>query len=258
MPLSAVLFDVDGTLADTEPQGHLPAYNAAFAELGLAWHWSRQLYSSLLHVPGGHERIAYYMDAYNADPGPHAGAVATDRAAWIDALHARKSAHLSKLLSNGCVPLRSGIARLFEELVSAGIAIGVVTNASRGTLRPVVEYLLGERLASWVGVFVCGDEVAHKKPEPDPYLAACERLQVAPVECVAIEDSETGLTSARRAGIATLITVNDDTRGNTFAGACAVVDGLGEPDEPATTLVSPGFELGCITLDSLRRLVGGS
>ena len=65
--LKALIFDVDGTLADTERDGHRVAFNQAFAEAGLDWDWTVSLYGDLLEVTGGRERILFYLDRYRPD-----------------------------------------------------------------------------------------------------------------------------------------------------------------------------------------------
>lgn len=254
MSLAAILFDVDGTLADTEPAGHLPAYNAAFAEFGLDWQWSQALYRELLMISGGRERIAHYLDHHKPPLGDQGQAVARDRGAWIAALHRCKSRHFRSRLEQGLVPLRPGVARLFREARCAGVSVALVTNATRATLEPFVEYALGPELASAITLTVCGDEVARKKPAGDLYLTACERLGCRPVDCIAIEDSQVGVEAASAAGIAALVVVNDDTRDQVLEKAQGVLESLGEPGAPAVVLRPPGFDLGIVDLAVLQRM----
>jgi len=254
MTLAALFFDLDGTLADTEPEGHLPAYNRAFADFGLDWHWSRALYRDLLLTPGGRERIAHYLQAYAPALDEHEQRVKADRAQWIHDLHQCKSRYFSERLACGAVTLRPGVARLIHEANTADVPVAIVTNASRGSLEPVLEHLLGPELTEGVAFSVCGDEVDRKKPAPNLYRLACERLHCRPADCVAVEDSATGLNASHGAGIPTLITVNSDTRGQSFPHARAVVDGLGEPGAPVSILRSPGFGFEYVDLDVMGRL----
>ncbi len=243
MALKALLFDVDGTLADTEPQGHLPAYNRAFRELGLDWKWSKTLYRKLLLQPGGRERIDHYLQEHNPDLGAHKGGVERDRGAWVDDLHQVKSKHFRRRLKSGRVPLRPGVRRLMLEAVEQGLQLGIVTNASKASLKAFLTHALGDELRKHISVVTSGEEVARKKPAPDIYLLACQRLGLQPDECVAVEDSAMGLQAARSAGIAVVVTVNADTRNQDFSKALLVVDQLGEPGEPCTLLaVSPGSQ----------------
>lgn len=254
MKPAALLFDVDGTLADTEPDGHLPAYNRAFHDTGLDWEWSRAVYRELLMISGGRERIDHYLETYSPTLGRHAERVRHDRRAWIDELHQSKSRHFESLLENGQVRLRAGVSRLIREAGEAGVRIAIVTNATRATLEPFIEHVLGDPLSSLVELSVCGDEIDHKKPAPDAYVQACRRMHCAPSDCVAIEDSNAGATAARDAGIPVLVTVNDDTRDQCFDAASAVVASLGEPDCPAQVMVSPGFEFDYVDLEVVRRI----
>ena len=258
MSLGALLFDVDGTLADTEPDGHLPAYNRAFKEHGLDWKWTKTLYRKLLLVSGGRERIDHYLDAYEPALGSHDESIRSDRKAWIERLHQSKSRHFRDRLEKGQVPLREGVTRLIREAGEAGLRIAIVTNATRATLEPFLDHALGQALRSYIELTVCGDEVDRKKPAPDAYRQACERLGCAPSECVAIEDSNAGATAAYAARIPVLVTVNDDTRRQRFNAASAVVDSLGEPDRPVRIMLSPGFEFDYVNLDVLRRINAAS
>lgn len=254
MTLGALLFDVDGTLADTEPEGHLPAYNRAFREHGLDWKWTKKLYRKLLLISGGRERLNHYLESYAPSLGMHHQRVREDRAAWVDEIHRSKSRYFRDRLQQGQVPLRPGVARLISEAAAAGLRIAIVTNASRDTLDAFLAYALGDTLLAHIELTVCGEEVAHKKPAPDLYRTACERLGCLPQDCVAIEDSNAGVTAAHAAQVPTLVTINADTQHQCFDGACAVVDSLGEPGQPAAIIKSPGFVFDHVDLEVLRRI----
>ncbi|MES1926882.1 HAD-IA family hydrolase [Salinisphaera sp. T31B1] len=258
MSLGALLFDVDGTLADTEPDGHLPAYNRAFREHGLEWRWTKALYRKLLLISGGRERIDHYLDNYDPALGEHDASVRSDRQAWIERLHQSKSRHFRERLEQGEVPLRPGVARLMKEAGEAGMRIAIVTNATRATLEPFLDHALGDALRGYVELTVCGDEVDRKKPAPDPYRLACERLGCRPSTCIAVEDSNAGATAAYAARIPVLVTINDDTRRQRFNAASAVVDSLGEPGQPVRIIRSPGFDFEYVDLAVLRRINAAS
>lgn len=230
MTLKALLFDVDGTLADTEPHGHLPAYNRAFKDLGLDWTWSKRLYRNLLLQPGGRERIDYYLNEHSPNLGEHKERIEKDRSGWIESLHALKSKYFKRRLAAGRVPLRPGVQRLMAEAVSRDIKLALVTNASRSSLDAFLDHSLGEDLRNRIEVIVQSAEVARKKPAPDLYLVACERLGLAPADCLALEDSRIGLEAACAAGVPAVVTVNADTRHQDFSEALLVVNKLGEPD----------------------------
>lgn len=254
MSLGALLFDVDGTLADTEPRGHLPAYNRAFRDFGLNWRWTPELYRELLQVSGGRERIRHYLEAFEPELGEHDEAIQGDCGRWVADLHQRKTYHFRERLERGEIPLRPGVARLIRETGEAGVPIAIVTNASRSTLLPFLEHALGDDLMAHIALSVCGDEVEQKKPAPDLYRLACQRLDRPTSSCVAIEDSAVGVAAATAAGVASLVTVNEDTRNQTFEDAAAVVESLGEPEAPAVVIKSPGFAFDCVTLDVVRRV----
>ncbi len=254
MTLRALLFDLDGTLADTERLGHRPAYNRAFRKLGLPFRWGPKLYRKLLRQPGGQERLLHYLERYQPDLGEHQLAAETDPRAWAKAVHALKSRYFRRLVRRGRVPLRPGVARLMAEAKAEGLRLAIVTSASRATLKPILRHSLGAELVRQFDVLVCGRDVAHKKPAPDLYLLALARLDLAPRQCVAIEDSEMGVAAAVAAGIATVVTTNDNTIHEDFGHAQLVLDTLGEPDAPCTVLHGR-LDRAFVTVKALRRLL---
>lgn len=247
--LRAVLFDLDGTLADTEALGHRPAYNRAFRKLGLNFRWGPKLYRKLLKKTGGQERLLHYLKRYQPELGDHAAAAQADPGLWTRTVHELKSRYFRRLVRRGRVPLRPGVARLMLEAEAAGLRIGIVTSASRATVKPMLRHGLGTQLKSCVDLLVCGDDVARKKPHPDLYQLALQRLELPAADCLAVEDSASGLASARGAGLATLITINSNTAHEEFPGALVVLESLGEPDAP-----QPALPEGCVTVAALRRL----
>lgn len=255
MTLRALLFDVDGTLADTERLGHRPAYNRAFKKLGLSFRWGPKLYRKLLRQPGGRERLLHYLKRYQPDLGEHAATAANDPEGWVRSVHELKSRYFRRMVRRGVVPLRPGVARLMREAREAGMRIAIVTSASRATLKPLLRHSLGPELMKEIELFVCGEDVQHKKPAPDLYLKALARMDLAARDCMAIEDSAMGLAAATAAGIATVITTNDNTVHEEFERALLVLDNLGEPGAPARA--SHGkLESGCVTVASLLKLAG--
>lgn len=213
--LKALIFDVDGTLAETE-ELHRHAFNDAFAAAGLSWSWDQPLYADLLAVTGGKERIRHYMQTYSADK--------LDGDA-IAALHADKTAKYTKLVAGGGITLRPGIERLIRQALAAGLRLAIATTTSR----PNVDALLRATLKSQpFEVIAAGDEVAVKKPAPDVYLLALEKLGLPPQDCLAIEDTSNGLISAASAGLACVITTSAYGGKGPFPGALAVIDGFGD------------------------------
>jgi HAD superfamily hydrolase (TIGR01509 family) len=254
MSLRALLFDLDGTLADTERLGHRPAYNRAFKKLGLPFRWGPKLYRKLLRHTGGRERLLQYLEHYAPDLGEHREAIERDPRAWAREVHALKGRYFRRLVRRGRVPLRPGVARLMAEAAAEGLRLAIVTSASRSTLAPILHHSLGAALVRQFDVLVCARDVTRKKPAPDLYLLALARLELKPPDCVAIEDSQAGLAAARAAGIATIVTTNDNTAHEDFAGARLVVDTLGEPEAPSTVLQGR-LDGPCVTVPALRSLL---
>jgi HAD superfamily hydrolase (TIGR01509 family) len=232
--LRALLFDVDGTLAETERDGHRLAYNATFAEFGLDWVWDEATYGELLAVTGGKERLRYYLQRYRPEE-----AVRADLGELIAAVYAAKTTRYQQLLASGAIGLRPGVKRLIAEAREAGVSLAVTTTTSPGNVTGLLEHALASGSSEWFAVIAAGDVVPAKKPAPDIYLWALDQLGLSADECLVIEDSAVGLRAARGAGLATVITVNDYTAGEDFSGAVAVLSDLGEPDAPAQRLDAP-------------------
>ena len=233
MSLSAVLFDVDGTLADTERDGHRLAFNSAFIDFGLSWNWDIELYGKLLEITGGKERIRYYIDHYSPEITQNINL--TD---WIAELHKTKTKYFLKLLSEGKIPLRPGVARLIHELRSNNIRMAIATTTTPENVYALLESTLGEDSPSWFDAIGAGDIVPYKKPAPDIYHWALDKLKLPPDECVAIEDSENGLKASLAANISTIITTSEYTHSQNFNGAAIVLTDLGESNAPAAMLAS--------------------
>ena len=246
--LKALLFDVDGTLADTERDGHRPAFNAAFREFGLDWDWDVALYGELLAVTGGKERMKYYVERFRPDYERPA-----DFEDLVAELHKAKTRHYTKLLAEGGIPLRPGVERLLREARAAGLILGVATTTTPENVTALLRHSLAEDGADWFAVIAAGDIVPAKKPAPDIYVWAMQQLGLSPEECLAFEDSENGIRASRGAGLKTVVTVNDYTLDHDFTGALAVLTDLGDGDTPYRRLDASGQgEQGYVDVERLH------
>ncbi len=221
MAVEALIFDVDGTLAITERDGHRPAYNAAFAAARLGWHWDVETYGALLAVAGGKERIRHF--AAQQDPEFLERPDAEER---IAALYADKTDRYLETVRAGVVPLRPGVERVIGEARAAGVRLAIATTTNPQNVTALLEATLGPGAASWFEVIGAGDVVAHKKPAPDIYHWVLERLDLSADQCLAVEDSEVGLRSALGARIPTVVTPSPETLGQDTRGALAVLTDL--------------------------------
>jgi len=248
----ALLWDVDGTLAETELNGHRVAFNEAFQAAGLPWHWDEATYLQLLQVSGGRERLAGWLTAMEGQ--------APD-AARLDALVRSKQACYSALVRRGALPLRAGVADLIGEAAAAGLAQVIVTTSSRAAVQGLVEGSLGA-LAEAFSFWVCGDDVSAKKPDPQGYRLAMERLGLPAQQLLALEDSANGVAAATAAGLPCLLTLSSLSRHEpepSLAAARAVVEGLAPEDGAGLVQVlrGPGCRQPRITLAWLQELCAG-
>ena len=215
-----VLFDVDGTIAETEGQAHLPAFNLALQEAGMPWRWDRNDYKQLLKTTGGLERLMRYAQ----DSGANAEAM---REA-LTTVHKAKNRHFAEILAAGGVAARSGFRELVMALARADISWGVVTTTSRGNWEALWRYSLAPVGLPAPVVIVCGEDVSAKKPDPEAYLLALKRLGLPAQACYAIEDSRNGLLAAQAAELEVAIVKSEFFADEEFTGAAMVVDELGE------------------------------
>jgi HAD superfamily hydrolase (TIGR01509 family) len=247
--LQALLFDVDGTLADTERDGHRPAFNHAFADAGLDWNWSPELYGELLAVTGGKERIRFYLDKYNTG-FRYDG----DLDALIASLHKAKTVHYTRMLAEGAIPLRPGVRRLILEARAAGLRLAVATTTTPENVTALLKHALHPESTAWFEVIAAGDVVPAKKPDPGIYRYAMEKMGLDPLQCIAFEDSHNGILASRGAGLATIIAVNGYTQDDDFKGAAIVLDHWGEPGQPFTVRQGDALGHDHLTLDLVRKL----
>ena len=247
--LKCLLWDVDGTLADTERDGHRIAFNKAFDEADIDRQWDVPTYGELLAVTGGKERIHHDYVRRGLQPPPHD---------VIASLHARKTSHYQDLIAEGGIPLRPGVRRLLTEAHAAGIMLAVATTTTPAALDALIEHSLGPEWFDRFAIRAAGDIVPAKKPAPDIYLYAMRELGLKADACLAMEDSGNGWSAARDAGLKCVVTVNDYTRGQDFSGADLVVSEFGEPDgEPIEVLANPHHlsDLHHVRLEHLMRIM---
>lgn len=208
MELKALIFDVDGTLAETE-EVHRQAFNETFAAQGLDWHWSKEDYRTLLHTTGGKERMVKQREDLGSGPSD----------AQIADLHKAKTQRYVEIIASGQVSLLPGVAELISRARSAGLRLAIATTTSRANVEALIAATLRKPAGEIFEVIAAGDDVAQKKPAPDVYLLALQGLGLPPAACLAFEDSRPGLAAAKAAGLRVVLTPSEYTRGDDFSAA---------------------------------------
>ena len=243
--LEAVLWDVDGTLAETERDGHLPAFNQAFEDEGLPWRWDDARYARLLEVTGGRERLLRDF----ADR-PDAPTAAAEREELARRLHRRKNAVYAEIVASGRIPLRPGVLALMDECASRGMAMAITTTTTRASVEALLRRHLGPHWQQRFATLVCAEDVERKKPDPAVFRLAIDRLGLAPASAVAIEDSPNGVIAAHAAACPVIVTRSVYFDGQPVSGALAVGPGLDRREgwQPA----APGGGEGRIDLDDIE------
>lgn len=232
--LKALIFDVDGTLAETERDGHRVAFNQTFKAAGLDWNWSVELYGELLHVAGGKERIRFYLEQYSP-PVPDV----KNWDAFIVELHRAKTERYIALLKSGNIRLRPGVRRVIEAACKEGVRLAIATTSRLENVLALLEKALPHHAVNWFDVIAAGDVVPRKKPAPDIYQYVPDKMALPVEECLVIEDTDQGLRAATAAGLKTVVTVNDYTRNQDFSNAAMVLNHLGDFHTPFTVLAGP-------------------
>ena len=248
MSLEALIFDVDGTMADTE-EAHRTAFNLAFERARLGWKWGRDDYRELLKTTGGKERLTAYIVQLGLSPGETQRLVAR-----VPDIHAEKTKFYSSVVHDRAVPLREGVERLLDEALAAGLRLAIASTTTAVNVDALLQSTLGVRGLNMFSVIACGDQVRAKKPAPDIYRLALHHLGIAPERAVAFEDSANGLTAAVAAGLWAVVTPTFWTEGSDFSAAGLVLPHLGGPSAPLPG--EPGKQLesaAWLTLDELER-----
>lgn len=248
MALQALIFDVDGTLANTERDGHLIAFNLAFAELGLDWHWSNDLYHQLLEITGGQLRIKHYIKNYDPDFKYE------DVDAFVKEAHALKTKIYVRLVDEGKIPLRTGVVRLFKEAQEAGLRLAIATTTTPANVDALIINTLGREALDWFEVIGAGDVVPNLKPAGDIYHWVLEKMNLKADECIVFEDSRNGIVSATDVDLKTVVTLNEYTESHTFDGALVVLNNLGEPNKPFTMIAGDATDATYVGVDYLKEL----
>jgi HAD superfamily hydrolase (TIGR01509 family) len=248
MPLEALIFDVDGTLAETE-EVHRQAFNEAFAAFRLPWKWERPLYQELLQVTGGKERILHYL---TNGPAQDLAAVREK----IPEIYDFKTKRYTAMIRAGAVELKPGVARLIGEAKAAGARLAIATTTHRDNVEALLQHTLPAHGASLFDAIVAGDEVSAKKPDPAVFAAALRKLRLPVARCIAFEDSANGANAARGAGLSVVVTPGIYTADDDFSGASSLVSDLGEPGRPLRQLAGWTWPDGFVSFAALRTKAG--
>jgi HAD superfamily hydrolase (TIGR01509 family) len=246
-PLRAVIFDVDGTLSDTERDGHRVAFNEAFEAAGLTYRWSVEEYGELLTTTGGRRRIERYLRSRGHSPA--------ESAALAAALHRDKTRRFTELVRTRAMAARPGAAELINALRAEGVAVAVATTGTSDWVLPLLDTLFG---IDAFDVVVTGSDVTDLKPDPAVYLETLARLHLPAADAVAVEDSTNGVRAAVSAGLRCVAVVNGYTRDQDLSGAVAVLDDISRPEgntEGVSVLRGDPQLRNGLTVAALRRLV---
>ncbi|MDX8396020.1 MAG: HAD-IA family hydrolase [Mariprofundaceae bacterium] len=249
--LQCILWDVDGTLADTERDGHRVAFNMAFEEADMDRRWDVATYGELLKVTGGKERMRFDIER---------GGMPDISNEKIAELHAHKTIMYQQLIAGGGIPIRSGVLRLLEAAWDADIILGISTTTTPAALDALIEHSLGSEWFDRFAVLAAGDIVPAKKPAPDIYEYAMVELGADPMQTLALEDSGNGWLSSQAAGLKTIITINDYTAKQDFSGADLVVSELGDPGASSVDVLANPHDLNDlshVTLEHMQAIIHG-
>jgi HAD superfamily hydrolase (TIGR01509 family) len=223
--LQALIFDVDGTVADTE-EIHRQAFNAAFIELALWWDWSAPEYMQLLRVSGGPQRLAHYIETLSVPEGEK-----QRLRGLVPTIHATKTRLYRELIERGA-PVRPGVLRLMKEARAAGLRLALGATSTTANVEALLSASLGREALGWFSAVASVDQVPNRKPAPDLYLRLLGELRLPASACVALEDSANGVQAAKAAGLYTIATPSRWTATQDFGAADLVLHSLGDPQAP--------------------------
>ena len=256
--VKALLWDVDGTLAETERDGHRVAFNLAFEAMGLPWRWDEARYGELLAVSGGRERLLHDMQHRGDAP-----VLAGEREALAREVHARKNALYAELVGDARIALRPGVLALIEQGLARGVRMAIATTTSRSNLDALMRVHLGPRWAQAFAITVCGEDVRRKKPDPEVFLSALAGLELPALSTVAIEDSPGGVAAARAADVPVVVTRSAYFGASTIEGAIAIGPGLqtrrgwrpalAATDDPSTSVGMDDIEFWAEQMDQVSQ-----
>lgn len=245
--LRAILIDMEGAIVESEEM-HRRAFNAAFREFGMPWHWDYAIYRELLSIAGGLERLKHYITRTAPDILKR-----PDGFSFLSSMHKAKNIAYDQLVEREGVSPRPGVQRLLAQAYEDGIKMAVVTSATLGTVQTVIRKALGDDARQWFEVIADGGKVPEKKPAPDIYIWAMEEMGVSASGCLSFEDTPRGVKGSRAVGLPSVATVSSYTRDEDFDGALAVISDLGEPDRPFQLLAGSAFGHKCVTVELLRK-----
>jgi HAD superfamily hydrolase (TIGR01509 family) len=245
MKLRALVWDVDGTLAETERDGHRVAFNRAFAEAGLPWQWDEQHYGELLAVAGGRERLLHDLQLRGHLPDDPAA-----RAALAGQLHQCKGRHYERILAAERVPLRPGVAELIEECAQRGVQLAIATTTGQANVDALLRPHWGAQWARRFACVMCAEQAPRKKPDPQVYLRALDALGAPPGAVLAIEDSPAGAAAARAAGFGVVVVRSHYFMNSDIGAAIAAGPSLGSGQGWSPAAARPAE---CIGLEQLER-----
>lgn len=249
MSLKALIFDVDGTLADTEKYAHLPAFNLTFKDMNLDWHWDDNLYIKLLKITGGKERLKYFIKSYKPKM-PKVGNLDE----FISKIHNNKTNHYVEIIKNGKLPLRKGVKKLIFEAMANNLKLAIATTTTFINVQSLITTNLGNDAMDYFDVIAAGDIVKNKKPAPDIYNYALNKLNLKADECISFEDSENGMLSATAAGLKSIITVNGYTKKQNFKNALIILDSLGDEECDFKVIKGNSYGYSYVNIKFIRKL----